>query len=87
MRKETWVSNNKELVINLFEPKTEKEIETLFLKLNTIENAWSNREFDMLELIDLWNETSNNNPVTMNQLLDSFAKCSVSASTEHFIHR
>ncbi|MFJ3388874.1 phage tail tape measure protein [Lysinibacillus sp. NPDC086135] len=83
MRKETWVSSNKELLINLFEPKTEKEIETLFLKLNTIKNAWSNREFDMLDLIDLWNETVNNNPVTLNQLLDSFAKCSASISIEN----
>lgn len=83
MKKEQWIINNKELLINLFEPKTEKEIETLFLKLNTIENAWSNRDFDMLDLIDLWNETANNNLVTLNQLLDSFAKCSASTSIEN----
>jgi len=83
MRKETWINKNKDLMINLFEPKTEKEVEALFLKLSSIEDAWSNREFDMLELIDLWNETTNSNPVTLNQLLDSFAKCSASTSTEN----
>lgn len=82
MNEETWVNKNKELFINMFKPRTKKEIETLFLKLETIEFAWSNQGIQMLDIVDLWNETENKNPIRQDQLLDSYAIASLTASSE-----
>lgn len=83
MSKETWTDSNKELIVTLFNLTTEKEIEDTLMKLNLVEAAWDNHEdFSILDLVDSWNNISNKNIISMNQLLNAFYKVSVTASSE-----
>jgi len=73
------VLQNKELIINLFNLDNELELEETLIKINHIHSVWNSERFTLTDLLDSWNEISNNNNITMIQLLDAFYKSSLEA--------
>lgn len=73
------ILENKEMITNLFNLKNEKELEETILKLKHVELIWTEDNFTLIDLINSWNNVSNENAITMIQLLESFYKASASS--------